>query len=187
MSTPRTGPLLRVCPPPEPPDEFATIYRTHVDYVWRVIARLGVAPEAVADIVQEVFLVVHRRLADFDGRATMRAWLAGICRGTARNHHRSAARRQRRLQLLPPAPQSASSPEIEALELGRMVADVLDTLDEDQRLALVLTDIEGLSPAEVASALGISRNTVYSRLRLARERLRRELELVAPTRKGAPR
>jgi RNA polymerase sigma-70 factor (ECF subfamily) len=180
MQFPRSGPVLRVCPSPEPADEFAAIYRANVDYVWRVISRLGVAPETIADVVQEVFLVVHRRLADFDARASMRAWLAGICRGVVRNHMRSVARRHRRLQLLVPQRSPTTCPEIETMELGRMVADVLDALDEDQRLALVLIDIEGLSPAEVASVLGISRNTVYSRLRLAREKLRRKLELDEP-------
>lgn len=178
---------MRVCPTPEPPDEFAAIYRAHVDWVWRVTSRLGVAPEAIADVVQEVFLVVHRRRGDYDGRASMRAWLAGICRGIVRNHQRSNARRRRRLQLLPPERVSASCDEIETMELGRMVADVLDALDEDQRLVLVLIDVEGLSPAEVADALAISRNTVYSRLRLAREKLRRRLELAAPRAKGGAR
>ena len=154
-------------------EELAAVYQEHIGFVWRVVARMGVPREAVPDVAQDVFLVVHRRLPDFDGRASMRAWLAGICRGVVRNHLRANARRRRRLELLPP-PQ-ADAPEAERMELGDLVARCIDGLDEDQRDALVLVDIEGLAPAEVARMLGISRNTIYSRIRLARAKLRERL------------
>ncbi|MEM7153711.1 MAG: sigma-70 family RNA polymerase sigma factor [Myxococcota bacterium] len=154
-------------------EELAAVYQEHIGFVWRVVARMGVPREAVPDVAQDVFLVVHRRLPDFDGRASMRAWLAGICRGVVRNHLRASARRRRRLELLPP-PQ-ADAPEAERMELGDLVARCIDGLDEDQRDALVLVDIEGLAPAEVARTLGVSRNTIYSRVRLARAKLRERL------------
>lgn len=153
--------------------QLAGVYEEHIAFVWRVVARMGVPREAVPDVAQDVFLVVHRRLPDYDGRASMRAWLAGICRGVVRNHLRGVARRQRRLKLLPTPPTNEG--EAERIELGDLVGRCLDELDEDQREALVLCDIEGIAAGEVATMLRVSRNTIYSRVRLARAKMRRRL------------
>lgn len=172
-----------IAPSPQlrgPLTDLSQVYTDNVDFVWRLVARLGVPPPAVPDLVQDVFLVVHRRLADFDGRASVRAWLAGIARGVVRNHIRSRAREKRRLLVLSACEPDPATAMDRRIEVGRAVSDFLDGLDEEQRLAIVLTDIEGLTPAEAAEALGVSRNTVYSRLRLARAKLKRHLEAVAP-------
>lgn len=168
-----TGPLPDSMAP-EHLHDLATVYREHASFAWRVVRRLGIAPHNVPDVVQDVFLVVHRRLPDYDGRSSMRAWIAGICRGVVRNQKRSRSRRERRLRVLAQTPQDDLA-QFDRMELGRALAEGLDALDEDQRLAVVLTDIEGLSPADVAHVTGVSRNTVYSRLRLARRKLRRFL------------
>ena len=162
-------------PAPTPLVDLAEVYAEHADFVWRVVRRMGVDVPAVPDVVQDVFLVVHRRLADFDGRASVRAWLAGITRGVVSNHRRTRVRERRRLELLTQRSADPQAAPDRRLELGRAVASFLDTIDEDQRMAVVLTDIEGLTPAEAAAALGVSRNTIYSRLRLARKKLRQHL------------
>jgi len=61
-------------------------------------------------------------------------------------------------------PSCGSSPTLERFELGRTLAVALDELEEEPRLAIVLADIAGLSPADVAEIMGVSRNTVYSRV-----------------------
>lgn len=155
---------------PDPVPDLSTVYREHVAFAWRMVRRFGVGPDAAADVVQDVFLVVRRRLPDYDGRAPMKAWIAGICRGVAFNHLRGNQRRARRLRVV----RSTTTSEMpsERFELGRTIAVALDELEEEQRMAIVLSDIEGLTPADVAEVMGVSRNTVYSRLRLARKKLR---------------
>lgn len=159
-----------------PLTDLSQVYVDNVDFVWRLVARLGVSSPAVPDLVQDVFLVVHRRLADFDGQASVRAWLAGITRGVVRNHVRGRVRERRRLQVLSDRDPDPATAMDRRIEVGRAVAAFLDSLDEHQRLAIMLTDIEGLTPGEAAAALGVSRNTIYSRLRLARGKLKHHLE-----------
>ena len=185
MAAPRQH--VAAAPPPDPCRDLARVYALHVDFVFRVVARLGVPASAVPDVVQDVFLVVHRRLPDYDGRASVRAWLAGICRGVAANRRRAVDREGKRLRLLGDTPPIPPDPADRRVDLARVVTDLLDGLDEEQRLALLLTDIEGMTPLEVADALGVSRNTIYSRLRLARAKLRRRLDEIEGGEKGATR
>src|SRR4051812_40957718 len=58
--------------------DFETVYEEHFDLVWRTLERLGVASSAVDDALQDVFLVVHRRLGGFEGRSSLRTWIFGI-------------------------------------------------------------------------------------------------------------
>ena len=69
------------------------VFVHHFDFVWRSLGRLGVPPEGIEDAAQDVFLVVHRRLADFEGRSSLTTWLYGIALRVARDHRR----RQRRI------------------------------------------------------------------------------------------
>ena len=80
---------------PEPPGDLARIYQEHFDFVWRSARRLGVPDSAVDDVVQEVFIVVHRQLATFEGRSSMKTWLFGILRNLVLRQRRSWARRGR--------------------------------------------------------------------------------------------
>src|SRR5262245_16032893 len=74
---------------PEPELSFADIFRQHARYLWRALLGLGVRPADVDDVCQEVLLVVHRRLPEFDGRA-LRSWLYAICLRVASEYRRSA-------------------------------------------------------------------------------------------------
>ena len=74
---------------------FDNVYDTYFPYVWRSVQRLGVPAASTDDVAQEVFMVVHRRLAEFEGRSTLKTWLYGIALRVARAHrlraHRSNA------------------------------------------------------------------------------------------------
>src|SRR5258707_547910 len=82
--SPRPGPGAPSAPPPsrpEPPAEvldFDAVYTAHVAFVWRSLRRLGVPPALLEDATQNTFLVVHRRLAEFEGRGALRTWLFRI-------------------------------------------------------------------------------------------------------------
>ena len=151
--------------------QIAALYAEHADFVVRIARQLGAPTAEVEDVVHEVFLVLHRRLADFsDARGSMRAWLYGITRNVVHAHRRSATRSEQRLRLLPdPEPRPGPDERLAEARAGAAVDAFLATLDEDRRMVFSLIDIEGLGAPEVAGALGVNINTVYSRLRLARQ------------------
>jgi len=160
-------------PAPEqaPRPEFAAVYRAHVGFVWRTLRRFGVAEAEIEDAAHEVFMVVHRRLPEFDGRAAITTWLHAIARGVASNRRRGAERRERR-DAEPPVPSTSLDPG-EQLERSRAAAAVerfLASLPDEQRQVFELFEIEGLRAAEIGEALVLNINTVYTRLRAARLR-----------------
>lgn len=167
-----------------PRPTLASLYRAHAGFVWRVVRRMGV-PEAVAeDVVQEVFLVARRRLPDYEGRGAPTSWLYGIARGVTANYRRGQARAERRLRVVTgPRPAATPSPEdvVGHADAVALVERFLAGLDPDQREVFVLVDVEGLSGPEVAEALGLNLNVAYSRLRLARRKLRRFIAESSPS------
>lgn len=173
---------------------FDRIYEQFFGFVYRSARRLGVPPSAVDDVVQEVFVVLHRRLAEYDGRASLQGWIYGILANVVRDYRRTFRRKQARLvssasdEQLGPAP-SATDPE-RAAELQRdveLLLELLSELPDAQRELLVLAELEQLSIPEICECVGGNPNTVYSRLRVARENLRVRLSrrsLAAP--RGRP-
>ncbi len=160
---------------------LAAVYREQLDFVDRSARHLGVPSAQVDDVVHDVFLVVHRRLADFDPEAgaTLRSWLYGITRRVVMHHQRRARRMHARHARFGAAraldhgeETSASSPDAayERDEAARAVQRFLASLDEDKRQVFALIEIEGFTAPEAARALGVKLNTVYSRLRAARKR-----------------
>jgi RNA polymerase sigma-70 factor (ECF subfamily) len=152
---------------------FGLVYAQHLDLVWRTLRGLGVGDACVEDAVQDVFLVVHRRLDSFEARSSLRTWLYGIVLHVARNHRRRAQRKGRGepLDAAPEIADSAPGPheEAAAAEALRRLATLLDGLEEGKREVFVLAELEELSAPEIAETLGINVNTVYSRLRAARK------------------
>jgi RNA polymerase sigma-70 factor (ECF subfamily) len=163
--------------------DFADIYRDYFGFVWRSARGLGVRPAALDDVVQEIFVVVHRRLPEFAARSTVRTWLSGIVLNVVRHHRRSLLRKSpHELSADVPADpeglcaNDADPYEAAALAEGtRLLQRLLDELDEDKREVLVLAELEEMPVPEIAEALGLKLNTTYSRLRLAREELDKAL------------
>lgn len=178
----RTARLERSqAPSPAPmPLDLAAVYEQHADFVWRALRLLGVAPDALDDAVQEVFLVVHRRLDEFEGRSSLRTWLYAIARRVAGNARRGAIRRGAAepvaIAAELPDPRAGSPRELaEAAEAARLLFDLMQRLSDEQREVFLLVEVEQMSVPEAAEALAIKLNTCYSRLRAARARFEREL------------
>jgi RNA polymerase sigma-70 factor (ECF subfamily) len=151
---------------------FESVYDTYFPYVWRSVQRLGVPPSHADDVVQEVFIIVHRRLHEFEGRSALKTWLYGIALRVARAYRTQSRRSGERValdaeQLRAP---EATRPDEQAqiAEAARLVDALLDGLEYEQREVFVLAELEQLTAPEIAEALGAKLNTVYSRLRLAR-------------------
>ncbi|MFZ5895672.1 MAG: RNA polymerase sigma factor [Myxococcota bacterium] len=152
---------------------FAEIFRQHARYLWRALLGLGVRPADVDDVCQEVLLVVHRRLPEFDGGA-LRSWLYAICLRVASEYRRSARIRREVTVAEPPDGVEASGPleDVQMREFWERLLCGLDQLDEAKRAAFVLYEIEELTLREVADAMGCPLQTVYSRLNAAREHMK---------------
>ena len=150
---------------------FDQVYQAHVGFVWRVLRTLGVVEPQLEDAVQDVFVVVHRRLGEFAGRSRIETWLFAIARRVAAAHRRSLGRRDRQRPIDEQPALAASDDTFAALsraEAARTVAGILDTMDPDKRTVFALVEIEQLSVPVVAEILNLNLNTAYSRLRLAR-------------------
>jgi len=155
----------------EAPKDVREIFDAHARYVWRSLRHLGVAEAEVADVCQEVFLTVHRKLSGFEGRSSLRTWLYGICIRVASDHRRRAYVRNERPTaepLVETGNRTGQEPDSQ-LEQRRAVLALLDLLDPEKREVVVLYEIEGFSMREVAEIVGCPLQTAYSRLHAARE------------------
>ena len=169
-SPPQPGPVDADRPVRLPP--FSAVYRDYFDFVWASARRQGVGLEAIDDLVQEVFIVIHGRLHTLEHPEALRSWIYGIVRRTVSTYHRS--RRTRRDSGSAPLAKSQTR-EPTPLDVAEQRDDVkllwglLDKLDSRKREVFVLAELEELTVPEIADLLGIPLNTVYSRLRAARQ------------------
>jgi RNA polymerase sigma-70 factor (ECF subfamily) len=152
---------------------FEHIYQQYFDFVWRSARRLGISESAVDDVVQDVFLVVHRRLRDFEGRSSMKTWVFGITLRVVSDHRRTI-RRKGGLAPLPDDEVLGDRGEgpvaaLEKRQAARVLHALLEELDDEKRTVFVLAELEELGAKEIAEMISIPVNTVYSRLRAARE------------------
>jgi RNA polymerase sigma-70 factor, ECF subfamily len=146
----------------------------HVDVLYRVARHAGQDHHRAEDLVQETYLRAYASFATHRGPST-RAWLVAICLNLVRSEGRRQARRVTEAAL-PEADLYAGEGRDVADEVvagldGEVVARALRRLPEEQRLAIVLMDLAGLTASEVAGELGCSRNTVLSRVHRGRRRL----------------
>ena len=148
--------------------------------MWRSLRRLGVPESETPDAVQDVFIVVHRKLSGFEGRSKLTTWLFGICLRVASDRRRKAYRHMETSDDGAVAERVDSQHDVgaeaERLEGLALLEHILDQLPIEQRAVFTLFELEEMSGDEIAQALGIPTGTVRSRLRLARETFRRACE-----------
>jgi RNA polymerase sigma-70 factor, ECF subfamily len=173
-------PARPLSPPAEEPLGFEAVYERNFAFVWRNAQRLGVDPGLLDDVVQDTFLVVHRKLHEFERRAELRTWLFAILRRVIADYRRTVRRKPAGvtapadLERLRDA--GGVSDDASRVEAAELVGRVLRTLDAEKREVFVLAELEQMTIAEVADALGINRNTAWSRLRAARQLFEAELD-----------
>jgi len=182
-ATPVGPPVAVVAAVAMAPQAFEAVYDAQVDFVWRNAKRLGVADEALDDIVQQVFLVVHRRLGEAPEEVPIRAWVFGILSHVVRDYRRGVRRKSPHHAQAPIDPATVPEPpgsgpfdslaRAEALEV---VIGLLSELSDDKREIFVLSELEQLTAQEISELISVNVNTVYSRLRAARQDFERAVE-----------
>ena len=155
-----------------PAPSLESLYRDHADFVWASLHRLGVREADLPDQLQEVFVVVHRRLDSYDGTSKPTTWLFGICLRVAAAHRRRAhVRYEAPSDALGDHGSQAASPEDHALarDAHERLEALLDAMDLERRTVLVMFEIEEIPCREISTLLGIPIGTVHSRLHAARK------------------
>lgn len=148
---------------------LAEIYEAEFEFVWCSLRRLGVQG-TLEDAVHDVFVVVARRLHEFEGRSSLRTWLFGIALRVAKSHRRARSRAAHSVSDEESWVGTDADPLRAAVEseAAMLVQRVLDELSDERREILVLAEFGELTAPEIAELLEINVNSVYSRLRLAR-------------------
>jgi RNA polymerase sigma-70 factor (ECF subfamily) len=168
-------PRARIALPP-----FDALYDEYFDFVWRTARRLGVPEVSADDVVQDAFLVLHRRAPDYDGVTPVKRWLLGIVVRVVSDHRRRYKRKDAPCvphaadsdgNVLLASSQPPPSAEVEQAEAVRLLDRLLSELDEAKREVLVLAELEEMTVPEIAELLGANVNTIYARLRAARREL----------------
>jgi RNA polymerase sigma-70 factor (ECF subfamily) len=180
IACPASAPAGATSATPLPP--FAQIYDEHFELVWRTARRLGVPEAGADDVVQDVFLVLHRKLGEYDGRTPVKRWILGMTVRVIADHRRRYRRKD--APCVPPpadsdgdvmlaSTQRAPCAEVELEEQMRLLEQLLSQLSEEKREVLVLSELEEMTVPEIAEMLGANVNTIYARLRIARQEFER--------------
>lgn len=170
-----------VAPGPTPgeavPIDVGQLFDQHAAYLLRVAQRLTGSAQVAEDLVQDAFIVAHRRRHELKAEHSVRTWLYRVVVNQVRHHRRSHARYWKflsrfKIQELSRTGQMVDRDVSEAQQAQLIRRCVVD-LPLKQREVFVLYELEEIEGAEIARILDIPVNTVWSRLRLARNRFRK--------------
>jgi len=173
-------------------DAFNEVVRSYSDRVYNLILRLVGSPSEAEDIAQEVFVTVFKSIESYRGEAKLSTWILRIAANHAKNRIKYLSRRRTSGQELrdgtdatemadegkAPVQAHFDAPDVvlEAAETEKIMQEAIANLDEEQRLLVVLRDVEELSYDEIVEITGLPEGTVKSRLHRARMALKDLLE-----------
>lgn len=174
-------------PMPTRPD-FDDIYEQWFDEVARWVRALGGPAADRDDLVQDVFLIVYRRLPDFDGE-NVAGWLYQIARHRVRDFRRLFWVKHLFSRSVPVSdrllhPGVSPADSLETKEKGELLEQMLDSLSAEQRATFVLFEVEGYSGEEIAKLQGVPINTVWARIHKARKKLQQRVLRIDRRRKS---
>lgn len=158
----------RHVPPPIPP--FEEVYEAHFDFVWRSALHRGVPHAQLDDVTQEVFLIVHRQLPGFEGRASLRTWIGGIVRRVVADFRKKRGNRPAGDHPLDEVvlPADGRPDPVEQQAAIALLERLVQSMSPEQREVFLLRELEHLSGTEIAAIVGENENTVWTRIRAAR-------------------
>jgi RNA polymerase sigma-70 factor, ECF subfamily len=161
--------------------QFAEIYRTYFSFVWSCTRRFGISESELEDVVQEIFVVIHARLHTLERSEALRSWIYGIVRRTAGTYHRAKRARVAHVEAFRFEPELTYPHMPSPLDLAeqsdqtRLLWSLIEQLDPPKREAFVLAELDDMTAPEIAAATNVPLNTVYSRIRVARQELEQAL------------
>lgn len=161
---------------------FVEIYESYLSFIWSTARHLGVEQSDLDDVVQDIFIVIHRRMHSIERPESLRSWIYSIVRRTVSTYRRSKRSKVGKVASGSQPPDvsypAASTPQQQAeqSEQAQLLWGLLDKLDEPKREVFVLTELEDMTAPEIAAAIDVPLNTVYSRLRAARQELEAALQ-----------
>jgi len=166
-------PIATAAPAARALPTFRAVYDEYFAFVWRMLWRLGVWPGSVADAAQDVFVVVDRRLSDLRGPELAQSFIYGIVVRVAGDYRRAQRRKglvgATDAEQLPDHEATDAHQRVEHKQALALLERLLDELDEERREVLVLVELEEMSVPQAAALLGANTNTIYTRLRRARQ------------------
>ncbi|MCB9603623.1 MAG: RNA polymerase sigma factor [Sandaracinus sp.] len=173
-------------------EAFETLLGRYERPLYNFVLRSVRDPEKAADLVQDVFLRVIQRSDQFQGQSKLSTWLYSIARNLCIDHGRRMVFRRHRSLDAPIGRDDggssttlgervpASTPEADrdsiANELQGRIAEAVEELPDDQREVFLMRQVQGLAFKDIAEIVGVSENTIKSRMRYALERLQAALE-----------
>jgi len=176
-------------------DAMGQLITKYQDRIYNVILKICANHDDAAELTQETFVKVIENISTFKGESAFYTWLFRVAVNLTLNYCKREAKFRTQSLDMQTRPEfdsartnlgafltdeSVQDPAILAQnrEIGQIIADALNKLEDHQRTIVVLRDIEGMTYAEIADALQIELGTVKSRLSRARENLRQILEMV---------
>jgi RNA polymerase sigma-70 factor, ECF subfamily len=157
---------------------LGSVYDSHHEHVRAFCQRFLGDEQAAEDLVQDVFLALPDALSSFRGEALLRTFLISIAVNRAKNHLRGAIRKRAfhaRLSTQPGAGTEDPERVAQRRQLADALTQALDALPQDQRVALVLCEVEERSSAEAAAIVGVPEGTIRSRIFHGKRKLREAL------------
>lgn len=150
---------------------LARLYVAHLREVWRWLSMLGVPDADIEDAAHDTFVAAYRSLASFEGRSSHRTWLFSIARHMAIDLRRRAQVRREPGDEAPEQPDHVPGPDraIEVHQARAILDAVLAQLTDEQRSTFLLYELGGYTGADIAELMEVPLQTVFSRLRRARE------------------
>lgn len=169
-------------------DAFAVLIQRYQHRIFSLIHRILHIPSETEDMAQDVFVTVYRTLDQFRGDCSFSTWIYRIAINLCKNRLKYLQRRNfHRAQdidetaesaIQSPCPVAFADPEKQLLgrELGQILQQELETLEEDFRIVLILRDLEHLSYEEIVDITSLALGTVKSRIHRARSMLKSRME-----------
>jgi len=157
-------------------EAFEDIYKVFSGYVYAIAYRVLGNKEDAEEVSQDVFVKIYRNLHKFNFRSALKTWIYRITTNVAINMYKKTIKHKKRNveyddTIFSEKNKGSKVEKIEIEDKERTIKKMLEILPVDQKMCIVLKDIEGLSYEEISKALGVKLNTVRTRLKRAREKL----------------